>query len=89
MSITDIDGSLLTYGQLATDDNAYGKSFSRQSLLSLTRIAGRSIFVMPEGLSDGGDDSAGGHGGKSFSTEAFGDHWAVLVNGPMSDEIPA
>jgi hypothetical protein len=42
---------------------------------------------MPEGLSDGGDDSAGGHGGKQFSTEAFGEQWAVLINGPMSDEI--
>lgn len=59
--------------RLATDEKAYG----------------RSIFVMPEGLSDGGDDSAGSHGGRSFSTEAFGDHWAVLVNGSMSDEIPA
>ena len=59
--------------RLATDENAYG----------------RSIFVMPEGLSDGGDDSAGGQGGKSFSTEAFGDHWAVLINGPMSDEVGA
>ena len=50
---------------------------------------GRSIFIMPEGLSDGGDDSAGGQGGKSFSTEAFGEHWAVLINGPMSDEVSA
>ena len=33
---------------------------------------------MPEGLSDGGDDSIGGQGGKSFSTEALGEHWAVL-----------
>ncbi len=59
--------------RLATDENAFG----------------RSIFVMPEGLSDAGDDSAGGQGGKSFSTDAFGDHWAVLVNGPMSDEVGA
>lgn len=44
---------------------------------------------MPEGLSDGGDDSAGGQGGKSFSVEGLGEHWAVLVNGPMSDEITA
>lgn len=58
-------------------------------MLSLTSDIGRSIFVMPEGLSDGGDDSAGGQGGKSFSTEALGDHWAVLLNGPMSDEISA
>ena len=58
-------------------------------LLQLIPVKGRSIFVMPEGLSDGGDDSAGGQGGKSFSTEAFGEHWAVLVNGPMSDEVPA
>ena len=52
-------------------------------------LTGRAIFVMPEGLSDGGDDSAGGQGGKSFSLEGFGEHWAVLVNGPMSDEIQA
>ncbi len=44
---------------------------------------------MPEGLSDGGDDSVGGQGGKSFSTEAFGEQWAVLVSGPMSDDVPA
>jgi hypothetical protein len=44
---------------------------------------------MPEGLSDGGDDAAGGEGGQSFSTKAFGEHWAVLVNGPMSDSIVA
>lgn len=50
---------------------------------------GRAIFVMPEGLSDGGDDSAGGQAGKAFSTEGFGEHWAVLVNGAMSDEIQA
>ena len=57
--------------------------------LSLTLAVGRSIFVMPEGLSDGGDDSSGMQGGKAFSTAAFGDHWAVLINGPMSDEIQA
>lgn len=61
----------------------------KMRLFQLTPAKGRSIFVMPEGLSDGGDDSAGGQGGKSFSTEAFGDHWAVLINGPMSDEVPA
>ena len=43
---------------------------------------------MPEGLSDGGDDSEGGQGGKSFSTEALGAQWEVLVSGAMSDEIP-
>ena len=59
--------------RMSTDENAWG----------------RSIFVMPEGLSDGGDDSAGGQGGKSFSTDAFGEHWGVLINGPMSDEVQA
>ena len=59
--------------RLATDENAWG----------------RSVFVMPEGLSDGGDDSAGGQGGRSFSTDAFGEHWGVLVNGAMSDEVQA
>lgn len=44
---------------------------------------------MPEGLSDGGDDAAGGEGGRSFSVDKLGEHWAVLVNGPMSDTIPA
>ena len=44
---------------------------------------------MPEGLSDGGDDSAGGQAGKAFSLEGLGEHWAVLVNGPMSDEVGA
>lgn len=43
---------------------------------------------MPEGLSDGGDDAAGGQGGKAFSIEGFGEQWALLVNGPLSDEIP-
>lgn len=42
---------------------------------------------MPEGLSDAGDDSAGGQGGRAFSTEALGDYWAVFVDGAMSDEI--
>ena len=56
---------------------------------SLTIVIGRSIFVMPEGLSDGGDDSAGLQGGKSFSTDALGEHWSVLVNGAMSDEVAA
>ena len=40
-------------------------------------------------VSDGGDDSVGGQGGKQFSLENFGEHWAVLINGPLSDEIPA
>ena len=44
---------------------------------------------MPEGLSDGGDDSVGLQGGKAFSTEALGEHWAVLINGAMSDEVVA
>ena len=44
---------------------------------------------MPEGLSDAGDDSEGGQGGKGFSIEALGEHWAVMINGPMSDEVPA
>lgn len=52
-------------------------------------IWGRSLMIMPDSLSDGGDDSQGGQGGKSFSTQAFGEHWAVLINGPMSDEIAA
>ena len=52
-------------------------------------IWGRSLFIMPDGLSDGGDDSQGLQGGKSFSTQALGPHWAVLINGPMSDEIAA
>lgn len=43
---------------------------------------------MPEGLSDGGDDSAGGQGGKQFSVEGLGEQWAVLINGPLSDDIP-
>ena len=59
--------------RLSTDEGAYG----------------RSIFVMPEGLSDGGDDSVGMQSGKAFSTQALGEHWAVLINGPMSDEIGA
>jgi 5'-hydroxyaverantin dehydrogenase len=73
--------------RLATDESAYGEFFPPIS--STVLIVGRAIFVMPEGLSDGGDDSAGGQGGKSFSTEAFGEQWAVLVSGPMSDDIPA
>ena len=43
---------------------------------------------MPEGLSDGGDDSIGNQGGDSFSVKGLGEHWAVLINGPMSDDIP-
>jgi hypothetical protein len=43
---------------------------------------------MPEGLSDGGDDSEGMQGGKAFSVEALGEQWALLVSGPMSDNIP-
>lgn len=52
-------------------------------------IWGRSLMIMPDSLSDGGDDSQGGQGGKSFSTQAFGEHWAMLISGPMSDEIAA
>lgn len=58
---------------LATDEDAWG----------------RSLFIMPDGYSDGGDDSQGGQGGKSFSTQGLGEHWALLINGPMSDEIAA
>ena len=43
---------------------------------------------MPEGLSDGGDDAVGMQAGKQFSVEGLGEHWALLVNGPLSDEIP-
>ncbi len=71
--------------RLATDEKAYGELCFPISSTRL--IVGRSIFVMPEGLSDGGDDSAGGQG-KSFSIEGLGEQWAVLVNGPMSDDIP-
>lgn len=58
---------------LATDEDAWG----------------RSLFVMPDSYSDGGDDSQGLQGGKSFSTQGLGEHWAMLINGPMSDEIAA
>lgn len=61
----------------------------RRARLLLTHVTGRSVFVMPEGLSDGGDDSVGLQGGKSFSVEALGEQWAMLINGPMSDDIPA
>lgn len=50
---------------------------------------GRSLFVMPDSVSDGGDDSTGLQSGTSFSTKGLGEHWAVLINGAMSDEIPA
>lgn len=50
-------------------------------------LSGRSVFVMPEGLSDGGDDAVGLQGGKKFSVEGLGENWSVLVSGAMSDEI--
>lgn len=71
--IASTDHCTEAVARLATDESAVG----------------RSIFVMPEGLSDGGDDSVGMQSGKQFSTQALGEHWAVLINGPMSDEIPA
>jgi hypothetical protein len=44
---------------------------------------------MPEGLSDGGDDSNGLQGGEAFSLKGLGSQWEVLVSGAMSDEIGA
>lgn len=77
--------------RLATDESAYGacKYVIDGAKTSADRfLPGRSVFVMPEGLSDGGDDSAGLQGGTAFSTKALGEHWALLINGPLSDEIP-
>lgn len=76
--------------RLATDETAFGEERPSITWKPVTNTQlGRSVFVMPEGLSDGGDDSKGNHGGDSFSTKNFGQHWAVLVNGPMSDDIPS
>lgn len=69
--VVTIDQVVSAVSILATDEDAWG----------------RSLFVMPDGLSDGGDDSQGLQSGKSFSTQALGEHWAVLINGPMSDEV--
>lgn len=63
--------------------------FIRETIAFADHLTGRSIFVMPEGLTDGGDDSAGAQGGKAFSTAAFGEQWSMLIDGPMSDNIPA
>ena len=61
-------------------------SFVRYRILMRT-VTGRAVFVMPEGLSDCGDDSEGGHGGKAFSVEGLGEQWDLFVSGPLSDQV--
>ncbi|PIA94301.1 5'-hydroxyaverantin dehydrogenase [Cercospora beticola] len=71
--VASIDHVLEAMARAATDEAAWG----------------RAISVMPEGLMDLGDDAVGKQAGTNFSTAGLGEHWAVLINGPLSDEIPA